>query len=113
MSPADAIPVPSSEHVITLGTLGTVIAGVVAWVLKSALPALIKQHRDDIFQLHKECREERAADRDRHERELAKRDERFELVLDQLTELAQSLGQLGLRGEAAPAIGPARSDAAN
>lgn len=90
---ADAIAVPTSEHVITLGTLGTLIAGVVAWVLKSALPALIRQHRDDIFQLHKDCRDERAEDRDRHERELAKRDERFEQVLQLLTQLAQSLGQ--------------------
>lgn len=90
---ADAVAIPSSEHVITLGTLGTLIAGVVAWLLKSALPALIKQHRDDIFQLHRECREERALDRDRHERELAKRDERFEQVLEQLTQLAQSLGE--------------------
>jgi hypothetical protein len=90
---ADQMPLPTGEHVITLGTLGTLIAGVVVWVLKSALPALIRQHRDDIFQLHKECRDERVQDRERHERELAKRDERFEQVLEQLMQLSQSLGQ--------------------
>jgi hypothetical protein len=90
---ADAIPVPTGEHVVTLGTLGSLIAGVVVWVLKSALPALIKQHRDDIFQLHKECREERAEDLERHEREMAKRDERLEQVLETLIQLAQVLGQ--------------------
>jgi len=90
---ADTIATPSGEHIVTLGTLGTLIAGVVAWVLKSALPALIKQHRDDIFQLHKECREERAEDRDRHERELAKRDERLEQLMDTLTQLITSQGQ--------------------
>jgi len=90
---ADAIAVPSGEHVVTLGTLGSLIAGVVVWVLKSALPALIRQHRDDIFQLHKECREERAEDRERHEREMAKRDERLESVLETLMQLAQVLGQ--------------------
>lgn len=87
---ADTLPVPSGEHIVTLGTLGTLITGVVAWVLKSALPALIKQHRDDVFQLHKECREERAEDRDRHERELAKRDERLEQLMDTLTQLIQA-----------------------
>jgi hypothetical protein len=90
---ADAIPIPTGEHVVTLGTLGSLIAGVVAWVLKSALPALIRQHRDDIFQLHKECREERAEDRERHEREMAKRDERLEHVLETLMQLAHVLGQ--------------------
>jgi hypothetical protein len=90
---ADAITVPTGEHVVTLGTLGSLIAGVVVWVLKSALPALIRQHRDDIFQLHKECREERAEDRERHEREMAKRDERLEHVLETLMQLAQVLGQ--------------------
>ena len=90
---ADTIPIPTGEHVVTLGTLGSLIAGVVAWVLKSALPALIKQHRDDIFQLHKECREERAEDRERHEREMTKRDERLEQVLETLMQLAQVLGQ--------------------
>jgi hypothetical protein len=95
---ADPIPVPSGEHVVTLGTLGTLIAGVVAWVLKSALPALIKQHRDDIFQLHQECREERAEDRDRHERELAKRDERLEQLMGTLTQLITSQGQV-IRGK--------------
>jgi hypothetical protein len=89
---ADTIPVPSGEHVVTLGTLGTLIAGVVVWILKSALPALIKQHRDDIFQLHKECREERSEDRERHEREMAKRDERLEQVLETLIQLAKVLG---------------------
>src|SRR5580698_8272780 len=93
MLPADTIPIPSGEHVVTLGTLGTLIAGVVVWILKSALPALIRQHRDDIFQLHKECREERAEDRERHEREMAKRDERLEQVLETLIQLAQVLGQ--------------------
>jgi hypothetical protein len=88
---SETIPVPTGEHVVTLGTLGTLIAGVVAWVLKSALPALIKQHRDDIFQLHKECREERAEDRERHEREMANRDERLEQVLETLIQLAQVL----------------------
>ncbi len=91
---ADTIPTPSGEHVITLGTLGTLIAGVMGWVLKSALPSLIRQHRDDIFQLHQECREERAADRDRHERELAKRDERLEQLMCTLTQLITSQGQL-------------------
>ncbi len=90
---ADTIPVPTGEHVVTLGTLGSLIAGVVVWVLKSALPALIKQHRDDIFQLHKECREERAEDHERHEREMAKRDERLEQVLETMMQLAQVLGQ--------------------
>src|SRR5580698_10245482 len=89
---ADIIPIATGEHVVTLGTLGTLIAGVVVWVLKLALPALIKQHRDDIFQLHKECREERVDDRERHEREMAIRDERLENVLATLMQLAQTFG---------------------
>jgi hypothetical protein len=86
---ADALPVPSGEQAVTLATLGSIMIGLVVWMLKSALPALIKQHRDDVFQLHKDCRDERVADQDRHERELEKRDQRFEHLMETLTDLVR------------------------
>jgi hypothetical protein len=91
---ADSLPMPTSDHVVTLGTMGTLIAGIVAWVLKSALPSLVKQHRDDVFQVHKECRDERREDRERYVREAAQREERLDTVLETMNQLVQSLAQL-------------------
>lgn len=36
-------PTVSGDNIVTLGTLGTVIGGIVAWVLKSALPKLLEK----------------------------------------------------------------------
>jgi hypothetical protein len=74
---ADAIPVPSSEHVVTLGTLGTLIAGIVAWILKSAIPSLLdrflvelQKREDRLGEVLKEHRDEREAMDARHTQEI-------------------------------------------
>ena len=65
---------------------GGIVATLVAWVLKSALPAILSQYRADVFELHErhqkivseivaEFRDENKTIADRHERELGKRDE--------------------------------------
>ena len=73
-------------QLITLGTVAAGLLGVVAWILRSALPAMLKQHRDDIFSLHQSCREEREASQQRQDETLEKRDSEFCERLDKICE---------------------------
>lgn len=75
-----------------------VLVGTIAWVLKSAVPAMVSQYRADVFSLQKEYKDSLAAavrdfsaslDKvcDRHDRELAKRDAQIERLADAVEKL--------------------------
>ena len=74
------------SNLVTLGTVAAGLLGIVAWILKSALPSMLKQHRDDIFALHQSCREEREAAVAQHNETLEKRDTEFCERLDKICE---------------------------
>ena len=87
---------------ILAGVIATLV-GTIAWTLKSAVPTLAKQYRDDVFLLKKEAsdafnlavqRFEAIVDKiaDRHEKELIKRD----IQLDRLTQIIDQLSESGI-----------------
>lgn len=78
----DAVPLPTGEHVTTLGTIGVLITGLIAWILKSALPTLLNRFLVELEKREEryektlaQHRDERAAMDARHTDELARRDE--------------------------------------
>lgn len=87
----DALPIPVIDaNLVTLGTVAAGLLGTVAWILKSALPAMLKQHRDDIFALHETCRSEREANEKQHSETLERRDSEF---CDRLDKIAEQLNR--------------------
>ena len=104
---SDAAVVESAD--IKLIGVIAILVGVVAWVLKSAVPGLARQYREDIFNLfdakqsaNKELTTQFGAmlDKvnDRHERELAKRDAQFDRLAGAVEKLCERVEQLETNG---------------
>lgn len=86
------------DSLLTQGGAVLAFLGIVMWMLRSALPSMLKQYRDDVFELQRVNRESVAATiaefraelRDintRHDVELARRDK----ALDRITEVIDRL----------------------
>ena len=89
-----------SVNPITLAGVIVTLVGVIAWILKSAVPAIAKQYRDDVFAMNAERKAEVAAlvqsfreelheNNERHDREMAKRD----VLLEKLTASVDALAK--------------------
>jgi hypothetical protein len=97
--------VVTAQNDYVLGGVLVTLVGVIAWVLKSAVPTLAKQYRDDVFGLQKDYKDalatlagkfDLALDKlgERHERELQKRDvalEKLTTCVDKLAERVEHL----------------------
>jgi len=83
-----------ATQAVTLTGVIVTLAGIVAWVLKSALPALLKQYRDDVFRLADDFRAEIRLFCERQDREMAKRDAVIEKVAGAVDKLADELSDL-------------------
>lgn len=96
------------QNVVTLAGVVVTLAGVVAWILKSAGPALLKQYRDDVFELQArsaavlqaaiiEFRAENKLRDERHDRELTRRDAALDKLTAVVDRLADQVGALEAR----------------
>lgn len=88
---ADSMAAPSSEHVVTLGTLGTLIL--------AAFAGILKYYRNDVFEMLREHRAEREAAELRYAEELRKRDESCSANAAAINKLAEHLEALSDRFE--------------
>ncbi len=94
-------PTVSGDNIITLGTLGTGLVGIVAWILKSALPGLLGKFEQFIAKFEslvdkkdEAAKQERAALAAAHAQQMEKREATFQQLAENISENTNAIAAL-------------------